>query len=480
VTDEPTDPPPSDLPPPPDGTDPLPFPRVVFYQFSFWLVAWLLMAIWSAFVYYHFSRAYQRTAVAIQPADPPKEGEGPKCGFPLAVDFAQFAAVARAWQTGTIARIYDIDYQAQLVDEVCEKPADLPWPFEPRSLTFGYPPFFLWLPRALVGLPYKTALPVWMAMMATFAVLAAVAWRASLRDQPRLFWMVLLTFLAYPATSTNQILGHAAFVGLAGLSGTLLFLNRGQDFQAGLCLSVLLYKPPLGLLIGPLLICHGRWRAVAGVATGGVALVAAGLAIDPALFPAWRKAVAEIGRLAVTHPNYFDKQYNWLAEVAVLSNRTPADFGWHATGWPVIAYLPVGWLAWVWLAPVIGVVVTLAWAAWIPWRPGSPRLSALLAATVIATLFVTPYLFFYDVMMLLPAGVWSARTLRLRPRWHAWAVLLALSVTAWGVSGGMTIIEWQREHFGFAIQPTPLGVLLWFAVEVIATRTLPASPEEKN
>jgi hypothetical protein len=419
------------------------------WAFALFLLT-LYCLIWTVRIDAVFVQGYRS-------ADGPRRADG----YPIGVDFAQYPAVARAWETGTIGRVYDADYQRQLVREVTAEPDESPKAYNPRTLTFSYPPFYLWLPRLIAGLPYRTAFWVWLAIQMAFAALAVLAWRAELAGRPGTFRVVLLLFLIHPATTITLTLAQSPFLALAALSGTFLALNRGRDFLAGVCLSIVFYKPTFGLVLGPVMVLMGRWRLVGGVAVGGAALLAASLWAGTELLPAWVKALGELRRVAATTPDYFSKHFNWLAFVSNLLGRptalTPAEFG------PVANAL--------WGVPVLAAVAAVVGAWWQPWRPGSPRFAACCAATVLATLFVSPYLFYYDVSIAALALVYTAKTLPLRPAWHAWAVLLGGAALTVMLSGGSELVK----EMPLRLQLAPVGLALWLAAEVAAARTLPVA-----
>jgi hypothetical protein len=127
-----------------------------------------------------------------------------------------------------------------------------------------YPPVFLLVVSPLAMLPYTPALLVWQALS-----LAMIAWALSriLRTRREL-WIAL----ASPLTPLVLAHGQNAFLTAALVAGGLLALDRRQ-WLAGSLFGILVYKPQLALMIGPLLLFSRSWRAVAAAALVAAALI---------------------------------------------------------------------------------------------------------------------------------------------------------------------------------------------------------------
>ena len=151
-----------------------------------------------------------------------------------------------------------------------------------RSVPFygwHYPPPFLLVAAALALLPYIQALLVWQ-----IATLAAAA-RQLHRILP--YRRTLLFGLTAPVVFV--CLGHGQNGFLTGtlLAGGLFLLDR-RPLAAGLLLGCLVYKPQFAVIVGPLLLVTGNWRALIGaVVSAGLLIVATLLWWGPAVWDAF-------------------------------------------------------------------------------------------------------------------------------------------------------------------------------------------------
>ena len=368
-------------------------------------------------------------------------------GEVIATDFIQFAAVAEAWERGRIDEIY-----ASLArqKEFMTLAAELKKPYE-HTLSFNYPPFATWLLRPLAPLDYLHRFVGWTLIQFSFAVVALLCWRKELG--PSLFGIVALAWFLSPPTMNNLILGHASFMALGIVSLTLLLLNRERDFLAGLVLSLLLYKPTLGVVLGPLLVVAGRWRVVAGVGVGAVLLYTASMAVSVKACRDYPNMGHELLTLATTYKDFFVRHFNWLGFAATILGKTPAEFTWIDRA---IVLVP---------CVMLFLIVAKAWC--IPWQPGTLRWNAGASAAVLATLVCTPYLYSYDTMLAGIAGVYSVKTWNARPEWHRWFILGCMFIAAYFVWGDEGLMENMQKAIGVRIQLAPIAFASWAVLEAM-------------
>src|SRR5262249_563959 len=98
----------------------------------YWAAAFLLLLLLSAcWTFLHTKDWWDNYLATDTPLRPD--------GYPQAADFAQYVAVARAWETGTIDQIYDLDHQDKLVREITGQAPDAKPAYDTRLLTFSYP-----------------------------------------------------------------------------------------------------------------------------------------------------------------------------------------------------------------------------------------------------------------------------------------------------------------------------------------------------
>ncbi len=417
------------------------------------LFLWVLAAGWTAMIWVNWVSLYARES-------------GPRLpdGSPYGRDFLQFFYVANAWRTGTLDQLYDPAAQMAVFHGLGL--GSSAWRL---ALRYNYPPFFAWLPRLLSGLDYRTAYVVWLALQAGFLMLAIAAWWCELAEHRALFW-ALLAFVAVSAfLPLNLMIGQTAFIGLAAFSWACRFLRSGRDLAAGLCIALLLYKPPLGVVIGPLLLVKRRWRTVAGVAIGGAVLLAASLLVSPRALVEYPSSVRTLSMVAAEQPQFYLLHYNALAFVTLLiDGGLPHCLGrlvgltrgaQGATEGCSLAALGL-------LVALVVVTLVALFAAWRGrWRPddgqGGTVMNARLATLVLATLLLSPYLFFYDTVLVLVPAVYTLRTLPDRPTSHAWLMLAFAAVALFGV-GGLTE---TLNLLWFRLQPVPLAFLGWLWLE---------------
>jgi len=367
-------------------------------------------------------------------------------GRPVALDFIQFAAVSEAWKRGRIDQLYS---STGTQHELMELSAELPCTFG-HLLTFNYPPFFTWLLRPLAPFDYLQRFVGWTLIQCAFAAGALACWRSEL--DRRSFVVVAIAWVLSPSVVTELTIGQCSFVALASISGTLCLLNRGRDFVAGLALSVLLYKPTLGIVLGPLLVTAGRWRLVLGVATGALLLGIASLAVSLKACKDYPNIARELWIMATSHPDFFARHFNLLGFVTTVSSRTPEEFNWVRRAFVVV--------------PSVLLLLGTARAWCNPWRPGTMSWDAGAAATVLTTLVATPYLYAYDTVLLGVAVVYSVKTWDARPEWHRWFILTCVTIAECFVAGGLSLLDWMREHWHTRLQLAPIALTAWAVLEI--------------
>jgi hypothetical protein len=118
--------------------------------------------------------------------------------------------------------------------------------------------------------------------------LAALALGLYLAVRPRPPNAALPAFASVPTALLLLNAQLDGFVAL-GLGGAIALWTR--PFIAGLCLGLTLVKPQLVLPLGAALLVARQWRALAGWAAAGVALLAASGALNPRWVLEWLSAV---------------------------------------------------------------------------------------------------------------------------------------------------------------------------------------------
>ncbi|MEO5773187.1 MAG: glycosyltransferase family 87 protein [Sphingomicrobium sp.] len=276
-------------------------------------------------------------------------------GQPIGTDFSVF------WNAGYLAN------QGRAADawnpEILNATAHVTHGANVGDSAWLYPPPFLFVASPLAALPYVLALVLW--QLFSLAIIA-VALSAILRSR-----RAVLVALASPIVPT--VLGHGqnALLTASLLSGGLLLLRRSPAL-AGSAVGALVYKPQLGLLIGPLLLVTRSWLALLAAALVASALIAGSL-----LFwgiESWHAFVASLkfGRL-------------FMEQGSVGFHKSASLFA-----------MARQWGASVRLGYAVQ-VVGLATAFWLIWRLRNSEPAIRAAGVCAAVALSTPYFLDYEM-----------------------------------------------------------------------------------
>jgi hypothetical protein len=305
-------------------------------------------------------------------------------GNPIAVDLTAHVTAGRIALRGDMSRLYDLRYQWEVQQGIIG-------PGHPQFLDiYLSPPFVAYLYAPLARLPYSAAAALWTALT---MVLLLMSLRLLWPLVPNLhrygFGIVIL--LALSSQPVFELLGDGqdSAVSLLLLVAGLRLLVARYDLLAGLILGLGLFKPQIFLLVPILLLCHGRWRALAGWVGVTVGLVYVSGAI--------------IGRAGI---------HSYLT---LLTSNTYRFWVADRLGWKMQSLVAL--VRMVLPTPLSFLVVSIAAAGGIGfllvfiWRALKPtgdsrKIILLYAFSVLGTIFVSPHLFLYDcVIFLLPAMI---------------------------------------------------------------------------
>jgi Glycosyltransferase family 87 len=254
------------------------------------------------------------------------------------------------------------------------------------EMPFPYPPAYLLLIMPFGVLPFPAAMAAWSLCTLAFYLFAVR------RLIPQSGWLAL----AFPVVFANAAIGQNGLL-TAGIFMLGTALLEGRPFAAGLVLGCLVLKPQLALLVPIALLAGRQWKAIAGAAISASAVLLVGLAaFGLATTEAWIHQLplyARIGR---------DGLVGWskLASVYAAARQAGLD--------AAPALVLHGLVA---VAAAVGV-----WRVWRSKAAAAAKIAILSAAAPL----VSPYVFYYDGLILVPAFFWLARE-KLHP-----AVLLAL------------------------------------------------------
>jgi arabinofuranan 3-O-arabinosyltransferase len=286
-------------------------------------------------------------------------------GLGIPTDFINVWAAGRLVLDGLPAQAYDWDIQKQV--EVAKLGQDFVGYF-----AWHYPPPFLFVASLLALLPYSVGYLGWVlvSMVPYLAVMRAIVGRN----------FGILLALAAPMAFLNALVGQNGFL-TAALIGGALYLIPVRPVLAGICLGLLTYKPQYGLLFPIVLIAAGHWRVFVSAGVTAIAMV----------FVSWLAFGTE-SWLAFFH---------WMPRFSQAFLTEGKATWWKLQSiFSLVRYLggteQLAWaFQWV-LTASVAVVLALMWRSRLPYTLKAAALAA-------GTLLTTPYLFMYDMMVLVVA-----------------------------------------------------------------------------
>ena len=284
-------------------------------------------------------------------------------GHPIVTDFLPVYAAGLMARSGGAAIAYDWqrlhDFQVTLVGH----------PFA-GYLGWLYPPLYFAVASALTVLGYLPAFLSWVGV--TSACFGLVV--ARIARHPMAAWMAL----ALPPTLACALVGQNGFFSAILFGFMLLCLRNSRPVLAGVVLAALAFKPQLGLLIPFALAAGGYFRTLFVAALLSLAWICTCLWIAPASL---------VGFL----------HYLPQTSHAILTEGT--------TGWvklqSVYALMRVlgGGDGLGWTAQILAVLLAGGFCAWF-WRQRAISFDLKAAALTAGALLSTPYLYFYDLPLL--------------------------------------------------------------------------------
>jgi hypothetical protein len=285
-------------------------------------------------------------------------------GRPTQTDYVALWGAGRLALDGRPAAAYDWDAHRQAMADGLGR--------VPKAFPFPYPPTFLALIAPFAALPYIPSLLLW--GFITLALYAAAMARVIGRPEGAI-WMA-----APILTLANFNVGQNGFLTAALLASGLVLLRK-RPITAGIMVGALSIKPHLGLLLPLAFAAAGQWRAFGSAAATVVALAVATLALwgtEP-----WHAFVANLSTFgaSIVSDQYY-VPYKLQSAYGLL----------HTLGMPRAGALAAHAV----LAVTVAAAVTWAWTS----RAAFELKAALLA---VGTVMMSPYVFIYDLTMLVIA-----------------------------------------------------------------------------
>jgi hypothetical protein len=290
---------------------------------------------------------------------------------PTSTDFVSFYSAGRLADSATPGLAYDQAVHYATEQQVTEPGIEYNF--------FYYPPVYLLICALFARLPYMAAFIAFEAASLLPCLLVAH------RTVKAKSWTALLPLLAFPSVFWTTGLGQNAFLTAALFGGALLLIDR-RPTLAGVLFGLICYKPHFGLLIPVALVAGGRWRAFAGAAISGTAIVALSIAVFG--WQTWQDFFALAG---ISHSTYETGRVDLAGFVTLFG-------GLRLMGVPTtIAYAVQG----------LGSIAAIALVA-VVWR-GNYSLAIRAATLAAATLIAVPVALVYDFLLAGIAMAWLIR-----------------------------------------------------------------------
>jgi hypothetical protein len=341
----------------------------------------------------------------------------------LGFDWTLFYAQAMALRDGAGPGIYDqavIDRYLQPLMAYYSGPAASldGWP-QP------YPPYFAAALAPLTLPPAPLAFALWLALSVAAAVFLAYRVRQFLPELGA--FGAAAAVLASIPVAWGLFMGQPMVLLAVAVSEMFLSFRAGRDVRAGLWLSALFFKPQYVVLFGVLILWKRRWRAVAGAAMGGLALLALGAAT--AGIASYARFLDAIGAMSDLHGGIAGAtlMMNWRAIVLAVRPTIGEELG----------------LSLVWgLSLLTMVVALLPWRGkWDPSAPTfGPKFCVLTLGALVSSYHSHPH---GAALLIVPlAAAWATSTLQLPTRLATWcAVYVPTLIVIWvtGVVDGLAV-----------------------------------------
>jgi Glycosyltransferase family 87 len=258
---------------------------------------------------------------------------------------------------------------------------------------YPYPPIFLLLIEPIGMLSMNAAFLVFMG-------LTLIAYGCAIFVGSKPLKITTLAIAIIPTTSATISCGQTGFLSAALLIGGVR-LASAYPAMGGMLIGILAYKPQLGVLIPLAMASAGLWRAAVTATVTILGLVlASGLVFGWALWPAW------FAYLPIYNAE-FHPELVWLSSSIADTARYLGMAPRFAYGMQIVAG---------------------SFAAWLTWRACRGGMTPVaITVLAVATFFVTPHAFIYDLPMVSGAlMLYANQQLAGTPRSEAGTSMLAV------------------------------------------------------
>ena len=273
-----------------------------------------------------------------------------------------------------------------------------------RIFPYPLPLAVFCIPLGLLSLP--TAYIVWQVI--TLVIVAVTIfvllnhWKEA--APRRLFVPIFASLFFFGPLYLTLHTGSIGAFALLAILGTILLLEKDKSLLAGMVLSLTILKPPQGLTIlflaGIWFLARRDWKAIFGVAIGGLGLLIVGMIQDPMWVIKFRSAgEAVMDRTLGVHSNV------WAFSYLACGEASPCSMLLGAAG----------------SIPLLGLGGFFLWK-------NQAKLSAWEAFNIIIPIaFVTTvYLWGYDQILYIIPIVWIVGTLVVRTKSYLYAFIFLI------------------------------------------------------
>lgn len=329
-------------------------------------------------------------------------------------DFMSVYAASELTLSGNPAAAYDLGKMKRAEVDLTGQ-TDLPW---------SYPPTTLLLIAPLSYLPYFGSLVIWLAIplaILTFLVRTFFRWDGAIFLVP-----------LYPGVLQCLFSGQNGIISASLLIATLLHIDR-RPLTSGIVLGFLTYKPQIAITVFLILFLTRKWRTLLSALATVAGLVIVSVLIF-GLAP-WR---GFFSNLTLSSKVMYLPDPLWDRMVTVFTSARLAGID------IIYAWVLQGFVS-----------VSVIWALWWIWsRPCSLEIRGVALATCIP--LVVPYLFDYDLAILILPVVWLlANTPNLLKR----PIEIAILIVTFGTPMAAPYIAHMT-----GIQLTPIILILLLSV----------------
>ena len=307
-----------------------------------------------------------------------------------------------------------------------------------RIFPYPLPLAVFCIPLGLLSLP--TAYIVWqvitLVIMAVTIFVLLNHWKEA--APRRMFVPIFASLFFFGPLYLTLHTGSIGAFALLAILGTILLLEKDKSLLAGMVLSLTILKPPQGLTIlflaGIWFLARRDWKAIFGVAIGGLALLIVGMIQDPMWVIKFRSAgEAVMDRTLGVHSNV------WAFSYLACGEAPPCSMLLGAAG----------------SIPLLGLGGFFLWK-------NQAKLSAWEAFNIIIPIaFVsTVYLWGYDQILYIIPIVWIVGTLVVRTKSYLYAFIFLIVLDISSIYALVQLASTDKDLWSLAATVIVLSMVL--------------------